>query len=329
MQAGHDMAQLSGLVAILPTPLTAGSDVDEGALTHLVEHAVASGLDGVVVLGSNGEFPYMRAVEKHRIMAVAAEAARGCIPVVGTASAYGTDEAVDLARAAAAVGCDAVMAALPLYFDVGVDGAVAHMQAVAEEGGLPVFYYHFPGVTGLSLTPEEIGRIAAVPGIVGAKITVTNVGFLADVIAATASQGWRVFTGTSFLLDACVRAGGAGVFCPLPLVAPRPIRDLYTAARSGDVESAHELQVHVCRAIPLLSGLDAPAELLLEGFEAVASAPYEGVTGRSQASQALFKETLRLCGHPVEPTVRRPYTPATAAQREVLERTLVELGWIE
>lgn len=323
-----DVTSLEGVVPILPTPLSEGGSPDEQGLRHLVDHCVSEGLDGAVVLGSNGEFPYLDFAAKRSVMEVAADAAGGRIPVIGTASAHGTDEAIALARAAGEAGCDAVMAALPLYFDLGVEAAVAHMDAIAREGGLPVFYYHFPDVTGLALSAAEIARIAAIPGVVGAKITVTNEGFLRDVIRATSSQGWRVFTGTSFLLQACVQAGGAGVFCPLPLLAPREIRDLHVASKTGDTERASEIQAHVRRAIPVMSGIDAPAEMLVQGFEAVASAEYQGSAARSQATHALVKEALRLCGHPIEPHVRRPFVAVGESERKILVRVLTDLGWL-
>jgi len=201
-------APTEGLVAILPTPLR-GGEVDEAGVAHLVGACAERSLDGALVLGSNGEYPYLRFEARCRVMRAAAEAGAGRIPVIGTASASGTEEAVALARAAKAAGCGAVLAAVPAYFALEVGHVVRHLEAVAREGGLPVFFYHFPEVTGLRLRPRDFEAIAAVDGVVGTKLTVANTRYLRAVVARTRATGFRVFTGTTFLLEPCVTAGGA------------------------------------------------------------------------------------------------------------------------
>lgn len=324
-----DVAALAGIVPILPTPLDSDGGVDEDGVAHLVEHCVHEGMDGTVVLGSNGEFPYLAFDEKRGVMEAAVAAAGTSLPVVGTASACGTDEAVELARSAREVGCSAVMAAVPLYFAVDVSQLVEHLARVAREGGLPVFYYHFPEVTGLELEPADFATLAAIPGVVGTKLTVVNRGFLQDVIEATRQHGWRVFTGTSFLLPECLAAGGAGAFCPLPLLGPGAVRALFVAARTGDAETIAECRADLLRAIPLMSGIDAPIDLLVEGFETAIAAPYEGAGKRPAPTHPLLKAALRCCGHPISAAVRAPLTPATADQSALARRVLGELGWLD
>lgn len=323
-----DISRLEGIVAILPTPLTPRGRIDEPGIRHLVDFCVSEGMDGLVVLGSNGEFPYLSFEEKHQVMGVAVEAAAGRIPVIGTASAVGTDQAVALARAADDAGCDAVMAAVTAYFEIGADEVVSHMETLASEGDLPVFYYHFPEVTGVELSPAEIAEIAAVPGVVGAKITVVNSAFQREVIEATRSADWRVFSGTCFLLASCVKAGGAGVFCPLPLLGPAAVRDLWAALRRGDRQRAELLQADLLRALPLMSGIDVPAEQLIEGFNLAAHGPYGGCGSRPAPPQGLLKAALRITGHPLQPTVKSPCREAGEEEVAFLERTLHELGWV-
>ncbi|MBV6510117.1 MAG: 4-hydroxy-tetrahydrodipicolinate synthase [Acidimicrobiales bacterium] len=323
-----DISRLEGIVAILPTPLAPNGAIDEPALRHLVEFGVEQGMDGLVVLGSNGEFPYLSFEEKREVMGIAAETAAGRIPVIGTASAAGTDQAVALARAADDAGCDAVMAAVPAYFEIGADEVVSHMETLASEGDVPVFFYHFPEVTGVELSPAEIAQVAAVPGVVGAKITVVNSTFQREVIEATRPSDWQVFSGTSFLLASCVEAGGAGVCCPLPLLGPAAVRELWVALRDGRRQRAEALQADLLRAIPLMSGIDAPVEQLIDGFKLAAHGPFGGSGTRPAPSQGLLKAALRLCGHPLGPTVKSPCREAGEEEVALLERTLHELGWV-
>jgi len=317
-----------GIFAILVTPFTEANELDEKGLRHLVDFACDRKLDGVVVLGSNGEFPYLTTEEKLRVMKVAADQARGRLPVLAGASDYGTDQAVAYAKAAREAGCDGVMAALPLYFAVNLAQAKAHVQALAAEGALPVFFYYFPETTGLVLKPEELAEIAALPGVPGAKLTVTNKSFLKKTIAATRPSNWAVFVGTSFLLLDNLEFGGKGIFCPLPLIGPKDIRGIYDAFMAGDKKPARALQDKVLRALPIMTGMSLPPAVLAAGFKLVSGRRYQGPPARMKPAHHLVKEALRLQGHPITPKVRRPFASATPQESELLKKTLADLGWL-
>ncbi|GIW40952.1 MAG: dihydrodipicolinate synthase family protein [Candidatus Binatia bacterium] len=319
------LEDLGRIVPILPTPLDASGALDLEGLRHLVRFCAEEGFDGVVVLGSNGEFPYLTFDEKRRVMAAAVEAAAGRIPVIGTASAWATDHAVALARTARDVGCDAVLAALPTYWAVSADEAREHFAVLARESGLPVVFYYFPEATGLTLTPREIARIAAIDGVVGTKLTVTSARFLREVVDETRHRGWRVLTGTTFLLQECLAAGGAGVFCPLPLVAPALVREFYEALRRGDRGRSRRLRARVLRAVPLFSGVSASPRLQALGFRILARLPAGTARRRPRPTHGLLKEALRQRGHPLTAVVRPPLRPVTPAQQELVRRTLAEL----
>jgi len=321
-----DVSHLSGIVPILPTPLTNSGEIDAAGVAHLVRFCAEHGFDGAVVLGSTGEFPYFTFEEKCRVMNVAAEAAEGRIPVIGTASACGTEEAIALARAAHRAGCDAVMAALPTYFKVDASTARGHFQALAAEGGLPVFFYYFPEVSGLVMRVREIAEIAALEGVVGAKITVVNKAFLREVIDETRRHGWRVFTGTTFLFLYCLETRGAGVFCPLPLVLPDEVKSISDDFRRGETTRAAHTQRRLLKALPLFSGVSAPVGLQVMVFRLLASLPYRGPGRRMPPTHALLKEALRITGHPITSAVRRPFPAVDEKQRGLVRRTLRGLG---
>lgn len=322
------MDNWQGIFAILVTPLTVDDRVDEAGLRHLVDFACEQGFQGVVVLGSNGEFPYLREDEKVLVLRTAADQAKGRLAVLAGASAFGTDEAIAYAQAAKAAGCDGVMAAVPLYFNLTLSQVKAHMQALAQEGGLPVFFYYFPETTGLVLKPKELAEIAAIPGVPGAKLTVTNKSFLRQTIAATREHRWAVFVGTSFLLADTLESGGAGVFCPLPLLGPRDLKGIYQAVQQGDHGQARRLQNKVLRAIPLMTGMSLPPAVLAAGFKLLSSWRKPGPPARTQPAHHLLKEALRLQGHPLTNRVRRPFRAVTPTESELVQKTLTDLGWL-
>lgn len=318
---------LQGVFGIVPTPLTLEGEVDEKGLEHLIEHCAASKLHAAVVLGSNGEFPYLTFEEKARVIKRAAAAAKGKIPVVAGVSAPGTRESIELARIARAAGCRAVMAALIVYFRLDFESIKAHFEMLAREGGLPVIFYYLPETTNLVLTPDEIAELAAIKGVHGAKITVFNRSFLKKVVKLTRTELWAVFAGTAFMMRDALEAGGAGVLCPVPLIAPGLCLDLYNALQKGREQEARKLQDQLLAAVPLFSGIELPSAVGASLYKALLIKPYTGVSERMSSGVAIVKEALRLQGHPITATVRRPCPPLSPEQAEKVKAGMKSLGW--
>ncbi|HUT55537.1 MAG TPA: dihydrodipicolinate synthase family protein [bacterium] len=320
--------ELQGVFGVVPTPLTEKGEVDEQGLAHLVVHCRESGLHAAVILGSNGEFPYFTTEEKLKVLAVAAQAAQGKLPLIAGASAFSTREAVLLARAARSAGYHAVLAALNVYFQLGLEAVKEHFEALADEGGLPVIFYYFPEVTGLMLAPDEIAELAALPGIHGAKITVMSHTFIKRIVKLTRTKLWAVFAGSSFLMEDTLKMGGAGVICPIPLIAPKDCLDLYQAMGNGKFSEAQELPNKLLGALPLFTEIDMPGKVASAWFKAMQRKPYLGPPDRPVSSVVMVKEALRLQGHPITSVVRGPNQQITKERSKLVKKTLKEQGWL-
>ena len=319
---------LQGVFGIVPTPLRDDHSLDESGLAHLAEHCRDSKLHGAVVLGSNSEFPYFTFDEKLRIIKAARDGAQNGIHLVAGVSAFGTTESVALAKAAKEAGFAAVLAALPLYFDVPFEMVKYHFNTLAREGGLPVLFYYWPEITGLELSPDQISEIAAIENIDGAKLSVLNRGFFKKVVNLTRPRLWSVFIGSSLLLRYALKRGGAGCFCPLPLIAPGLCLEIHDAMQEGDTDKAVEAEDRLLGALPLFSGVDSEGTMASTVFKAMARKPYTGPGERPEFKVGMLKEALRLQGHPISSAVRSPCPPLTEEQAVLTRQVLEKLGWI-
>src|SRR3712207_1934847 len=78
-----------GVMTALCTPFTAdGARVDEGALRELVAVQVAAGVDGLVPVGSTGEFTALSPEERRRVVELVVEAAEGRARVIAHCGAH-------------------------------------------------------------------------------------------------------------------------------------------------------------------------------------------------------------------------------------------------
>lgn len=133
------LEQITGAWAIMPTPAKPGSndwraedtvDLDETA--RVVNGLIASGVDGILALGTLGECATLTWDEQYRFMATLVEEAAGRIPVfVGTTS-LNTRETVRQTRAASDLGADGTMLGLPMWCAPSLDTAVQFYKDVAE-----------------------------------------------------------------------------------------------------------------------------------------------------------------------------------------------------
>jgi 4-hydroxy-tetrahydrodipicolinate synthase len=288
------MKPFEGIFPVMPTPYANGA-LDDAGTRHLVDYLIDADVHGLVVLGSNGENPYLTDEEKRQVIDVALDQARGRVLVIVGTGCMGTDATVALTQYARAAGADAALVAMPQYFPVDFDRVKTHYTRIAAEGGLPILYYNFPQITHLHLTPEEIAAIAAIQGVVGAKETILDVDEIAALAELTDPASFSVLSGTTLNLSTLVPRGIVGAICVLANLAPRQCVALFDALRKRDAAEAAAQSEFILKLVPL------------------AVRP---------AGQALLKEALRQLGHPLEPTVKAPLPPLSAEDRALVAEVL-------
>ncbi len=295
------MRRFEGIYAVMLTAYDEGGEIDRAAMRHMTDYLVGSGVHGLVVLGSNGEGPYLDHRRMKDAVDAVVEACAHRIPVIVGINERGLDPALDMAIYAEQAGADGLLVALHRFYTLDEEAVLDFYRRLAEGTNLPILYYNFPSNTGLTLSPSAIARIASeVPTVVGAKETIFDVEEVRLLVEA-AGKDFSVFTGMTFNLMATMSVGACGAICPLPNFVPRLVLDLYEACLAGERERAEALQGEVYTYAPLLA---------------------------SPALHAVQKEALRLLGHPISPAVKSPLPQLTAEQATSVHEFLASKGMI-
>ena len=109
------MAAIHGVHAALVTPRRADAhEIDFGAALELVDFACRSGCDGIVLLGSTGEFLHFDIDERLKLMRLAIKRSR--VPVSVNVSHSSLEGALALAREAVSQGAAALLLMPPYFF---------------------------------------------------------------------------------------------------------------------------------------------------------------------------------------------------------------------
>src|SRR5262245_28937910 len=190
--------KLSGVFAPIPTPFTSDDQIDTARLRAALSRWVARPLTGFIVLGSNGEAALMDDFEADRVIVAARDAVPGGRPFIVGTGRESTGAAVRAARRAAEHGADAVLVRTPGFFksQMTTDAFVRHYTAVADASPVPILLYNFTALTGVTLLPAAVSRLATHPNIVGMKESGGDIAQIADVISGT-PDGFAVLAGST------------------------------------------------------------------------------------------------------------------------------------
>ncbi len=296
------MKRFKGIFAVMLTLYDEDGGIDRRAMESLTHYLVDSGVHGLVVLGSNGECPYLPRDLQREAVEVVVKSCAGRIPVIVGINERGTEPSLEMARYAESVGADGLLVALHLFYPLDEKEVYYHYQKICSSVGLPVLFYNYPSNTGLKLSPRSIAKLAEIEGLVGAKETIFDLEEVKELVELTGDD-FCVFTGMTLNLAPTMAVGACGAICPLPNFIPRKTVELYQAAVSGDRERAEVLQNEVLACAPLIASTLTP--------------------------HAMQKEALRLLGHPVKTKVMSPLPQLTEEQAELVRETMKKLGLID
>jgi 4-hydroxy-tetrahydrodipicolinate synthase len=232
------------LVAFPITPMDASGRVDTEALQRLVVRLVAGEVDGVCVLGSTGSYPFLSRQERRRAIVAASDRIAGAVPLSAGIGALRTDDAVQLARDAAAAGVATGLLAAVSYTPLTENEVYAHYATVAREGGLPICIYDNPASTHFTISESLLERLSAIPNVVAVKRPALAgdeaqgcVDNLRSRLPAGVSLGFSVDMNAAEALI----AGGDAWYSVLAGLFPKPVVALTRAISMGNVAEARRL----------------------------------------------------------------------------------------
>ena len=229
-----------GSIPALVTPFSGGR-VAEDTFREFIDWQIAQGTDGLVPCGTTGECATLTSDEHRHVIATAVEAARGRVPVIAGCGSYSTAHAIEMVRASADVGADAVLVVVPYYNKPSQAGLAAHFLAIAEASPLPIVVYNVPSRTVADISVETLGTIAKHPRIVAIKDATGN---LARVSAQRLACGrdFIQLSGNDDMALGFNAMGGVGCISVTANVAPRLCSDFQKAIREGRWPDALGLQ---------------------------------------------------------------------------------------
>lgn len=243
-----------GIFPPVPSIVDAQGELDKVGMARMLEHVIESGADGMLILGSGGEFSQFSSQQRKEIAAFCLHHVNGRVPVLIGIACSGTVETIELGRHAQEHGADGVLVVNPYYAKLSDDARFMHYKRIADALKTPVFLYNFPDLTGQDIGLDIITRLAKeVPNIVGIKDTIDNISHTREIInrVHTFRPDFIIFSGyDEYMLDTLLLGGHGGIPATFNF-APTITRSIYQAFLDNDLEKARYFQQQLAKLSPL------------------------------------------------------------------------------
>lgn len=246
---------LKGVYTALVTPFKGpdSHEIDFERLDDLLEAQAASGVAGVVVLGTTGETPTLLDTEQKSLIDFVVKKLKGRLEIIVGTGTNSTLKTLHLTKLAEEAGADKALVVTPYYNKPTQEGIYKHFEVLAHQTNLPLIVYNIQGRTGRNIDTDTLTKIADLPRVVGVKEASGNIEQMMEVIAAIHHKrpDFAVLSGDDALTLPLMALGGHGVISVVSNLMPSLVKQMVDAALRGDFTSAQQLHF---RLYPLFKG---------------------------------------------------------------------------
>jgi 4-hydroxy-tetrahydrodipicolinate synthase len=291
----------SGCHIPLVTPFKDDLSVDEEGLRQLVNHFIdVEKADGLVPCGTTGESPALDHEEHGRVIDIVIDETKGRVPVIAGTGSNSTKEAINMTRHAEEAGADASLQVCPYYNKPTQVGIIAHFEKIASSTSLPLIIYNIPGRTSRNIEPATLIELSKIDNIIGIKDACGDIMQTMDVMRVTkdGDSPFYVLSGEDALTFPLMGLGGQGGICAVGNVIGKEYSEMIHLFLAGEIEKAREIHY---KTLPVVKALFI------------------------ETNPAPVKEAMNMMGLP-SGKLRLPLVPLKPENREVLRKTLVDLG---
>lgn len=220
-------------------------EIDKKSASALVEKLISDGVDGIVILGSIGEFYNLSPDEKAEYIKFITETVAGRTKVIVGTSSNNIKEVIELNKCSKEAGADAVLIVTPYYFTLNEQYVYEYYRTIAKNTELPILLYNFPAKTNTNLSPDLVLKLATeFENIVGIKDTtdsISNVRKFVDKIKSV-RKDFSILSGFDEYLIPNLQVGGDGMIGGLSNIKAKIFTDTYKAFMNKDFEKVSILQ---------------------------------------------------------------------------------------
>ena len=230
----------TGVFPAITTQMHKDGSLNLDATARHVEVLIASGVSGIVFLGSLGENQPMTGAEKRLLIEVMVKVVKSRIPVLSGVAETSTAEAIRYVRDVEKLGADGVMLLPAMLYKGAPDETMTFFRTVAKGTGLPIMIYNNPISYANDMTPEMFTRVADEKKFVALKESSGDPRRITELRNAVGDR-YALFTGVDDLVMESSVMGIDGWVAGSGIAFPAENQRLWNLLRSGKWDEARTL----------------------------------------------------------------------------------------
>jgi 4-hydroxy-tetrahydrodipicolinate synthase len=210
----------SGVFPAITTQMHQDGTLNLEATAAHVEALIASGIKGLIFLGSLGENQPMTADEKRLVISEMVKTVKGRIPVLSGVAETSTSEAQRYVRDLEKIGADGFMLMPAMLYKGAPDETLAHFRSVARSTSLPIMIYNNPISYANDITPEMLLQLSDEKNLVALKESAGDTRRITDIHNIVGNR-YALFTGVdNLMLESAILGldgwvAGSGIAFPM------------------------------------------------------------------------------------------------------------------
>lgn len=237
-------ADLKGIIVPIVTPLTDDEELDQVSLEKLINRMIHSGIQGIFIGGSMGEYPNLKDKVKFDLYEQSSDIANGKLLKLANISENSEKKVMENISKIRKLAVDYYVLTAPYYFSYSQNDLKNFFLHIADSSEKPLLVYNIPVFVNHRLSRELIFSLMDHPNIVGLKDSSGEFSQFSRILMEKNSQ-FVVFQGIPELVYSSFLLKCDGAIPGLGNLIPEKFERLFSSIVEGKTELAKQLQLEI------------------------------------------------------------------------------------
>ncbi|ADU31980.1 dihydrodipicolinate synthase family protein [Evansella cellulosilytica] len=249
-----------GIYTPLVTLFNENGEIDYEANKMLINDLIEQDIDGIVLLGTIGEFMHLTLSEKIAYTKEIKDFVGTRTKVIVGTGDNNVADVVKFNQVADSIGIDACMVISPFFLGQTEESLLNYYSTILDQSSIPIILYNFPERTSSNLSIELVKKLAIKYNhLVGIKDTVSNFSNTRKYIQEikTVRKDFSVLSGLDEFLIPNLLSGGDGIIGGTTNFNPSLYLQTYRAFQEKDFNKLFENQQKINQIVKIYDCIDS------------------------------------------------------------------------
>ncbi len=233
---------IKGVICAMITPMC-NQEINYEATTLLVEKLIENGIQGLFILGTNGESHVLDFEEKIEFARHVIQVVDKRVPIICGVGENSTKTSIALAKEMEKLQADAISIITPYFIPPSPEELYQHFYDIATSVSLPTLFYNMPTRTGINIEYKTLKRLSVLDNVVGIKDSSSNLdNMLSYLEIKKIKPEFSVLSGSDSLILSLLEKGGDGGVTSISNLMTKQLVGIYNHFINNELAEAKKCQ---------------------------------------------------------------------------------------